>query len=221
MAYRRTARVIQRLNARRDSVVAAARDIASESGLAAVQIVPVAARAGMATGTVYRYFPAKTDLVAAVIGEVITQECAAISVAAAAAPGPLSALAAGIVTFSARIARRRQLIRAVLSQPVDSEIEHLRAAARQALTAEFERLISVAVEGQNLPEQEARLASVAVTGALLDGMTSLDVPAEMDESSARNVAQALTLMALRGLVVVDARARGLVMQVVWPVKDAA
>ena len=115
MAYRRTERVIQRLNARRDSVVAAAHEIAAEVGLDAVQIVPVAARAGIAAGTVYRYFPAKTDLVAALIEGVTAQETAAITRAAAAAPGPLSALAAGIVTFAARAVRQRRLIWAVLA----------------------------------------------------------------------------------------------------------
>ena len=62
MAYRRTERVLQHLAARHDAIVAAARTIASEEGLAAVQIVPVAQRAGIAAGTVYRYFQAKTDL---------------------------------------------------------------------------------------------------------------------------------------------------------------
>ena len=38
--------------------------------MAAVQIAPVAARAGIAAGTVYRYFPAKIDLVAALIEEI-------------------------------------------------------------------------------------------------------------------------------------------------------
>ena len=33
--------------------------------MGAVQIAPVAERAGIAAGTVYRYFPAKTDLVTA------------------------------------------------------------------------------------------------------------------------------------------------------------
>src|SRR4030042_7146178 len=100
MRYRRTERVVQRLNARRDSVVDAAHEIAAEAGLAAVQIVPVAARAGIAAGTVYRYFPAKTDLVAALIDGVIAKETAVIKRAAAAAPGPLSALSAGIITLS-------------------------------------------------------------------------------------------------------------------------
>jgi len=102
MPYRRTENVARRLAARHDAIIAAARQIASEGGMAAVQIVPVAARAGIAAGTVYRYFPAKTDLVAAVLAEIAEREIGALRRAADAAPGPLSALSAAIMTFAAR-----------------------------------------------------------------------------------------------------------------------
>ena len=102
MAYRRTERVIARLAARQEAIIAAARALAAESGMAAVQIVPVAERAGIAAGTVYRYFPSKDDLVAALVGATAEREIAAIRGAAAAAPGPLSALAAAIMAFAAQ-----------------------------------------------------------------------------------------------------------------------
>ena len=70
--------------------------------MAAVQIAPVAERAGIAAGTVYRYFPGKTELVAALVESVAEREIAALRRAADAAPGPLSALAAAIATFAAR-----------------------------------------------------------------------------------------------------------------------
>src|SRR5258708_18915880 len=68
MAYRRTERETARLAARYEAIIEAARALASERGLGAVQVVPVAERAGIAAGTVYRYFPSKDDLVAAVVG---------------------------------------------------------------------------------------------------------------------------------------------------------
>jgi len=215
MAYRRTERVIQRLNARRDSVVAAAREIAGENGLDAVQIVPVAARAGIAAGTVYRYFPSKHDLVAALIEGITAQETAAIRQAAAAAPGPLSSLAAGIVTFAGRISERRRLAWAVFAQPVDREIEGLRLACHKSLVAELERLIAGAA-GEHLPEQDAALAAVSVFGGLLAGLIGPLASAATDGKNMRETVQILSLMALRALGVVDARARGLVVQAAWP-----
>src|SRR5258708_8205011 len=93
MAYRRTERETARLGARYEAIIEAARALASESGLGAVQVVPVAERVGIAAGTVYRYFPSKDDLVAAVVSATAEREVAAIRAAAAGAPGTLSGLA--------------------------------------------------------------------------------------------------------------------------------
>src|SRR3954468_12899943 len=100
MAYRRTQNVLWRLAARQEAIVAAARIAAAEGGMGAVQIVPVAERAGIAAGTVYRYFPSKTELIAKLVGVVSEREIGAMRRAADAAPGPLSALAAAIATFA-------------------------------------------------------------------------------------------------------------------------
>src|SRR6202167_1023014 len=137
MPYRRTENVARRLAARRDSIVVAARQVASESGMAAFQIAAVAARAGIATGTVYRYFPAKTELVAAVLTEITEREICALQRAAATAPGPLSALAAAIMTFAARALRDRRLLFAAIAEPIDADLDVVRAAFRNALAAEF------------------------------------------------------------------------------------
>ena len=56
--------------------------------MAAVQMAPVAARAGIAAGTVYRYFPAKTDLVAALVAAFSARELAALEAVAARARAP-------------------------------------------------------------------------------------------------------------------------------------
>ena len=215
MAYRRTERVLQHLAARRDAIVAAARMIASEQGLGAVQIVPVAARAGIAAGTVYRYFPAKNDLVQALIEAVSARELAAFRKAADAAPGPLSALAAGLVTFAARALRHRRLAWAVSAEPVDAAVDALRLAARRALAAELEARIRAAIAGGHLPEQDAAAAAGALVGLLSEGLIGPLAP-PADAAKARDNVQAITLLALRALGVVDARARGLVVQAALP-----
>ena len=70
MAYRRTESVARRLAEREQSIVDAAREAAVQGGMHAVQIARVADAAGIAAGTVYRYFPAKTDLVTELISAV-------------------------------------------------------------------------------------------------------------------------------------------------------
>ena len=117
MVYRQTERVVRKLAARREAILAAAYDTVAQKGIAALQIVPVAERAGIAAGTVYRYFPCKADLVAAVVAELSAEEIAAIEQAAAAAPGPLSALAAGIGTFAMRAMTKRRLLLTLMTRP--------------------------------------------------------------------------------------------------------
>ncbi len=172
MPYRQTENVVRKLAARHEAILAAACDAASAGGMAAVQIAPVAERAGIAAGTVYRYFPSKTELVAALVAELAAREIGALARAAAAAPGPLG---------------------------------------------ELERLIRVALEGGHLPDQDAALAAPALLGALIEGLIGPLAPvADNDPAKARARVQALTLFALRGLGVVDARARGLVVQTAMP-----
>jgi AcrR family transcriptional regulator len=217
MAYRRTENVVRRLAARQDAIVAAARDAAGEGGMMAVQIAPVAARAGIAAGTVYRYFPGKTDLVGALIASVSEREIEMVRRAADAAPGPLSALAAALTTFAARALRRRKLAWAVIAEPVDPEVEAVRLRYRKELTAEIETRIRAAIDGAHLPEPDASLSAPAVVGALLEGLVGPLAPDVSDDPArAKEAVQALTLIALRGLGVVDARARGLVVQTAMP-----
>ena len=117
MPYRRTPDIARKQAARHQAILAAARAAASEGGMAAVQVASVAERAGIATGTVYRYFPSKAELVTALIGVMAEREVAAIRNAGVAAPGPLSALAAAIATFAARALRQRKLAWAMLAEP--------------------------------------------------------------------------------------------------------
>src|SRR5580692_8672677 len=129
MPYRRTENVARRLAARHGAIIAAARDAASDGGMAAVQIAPVAQRAGIAAGTVYRYFPGKIDLVAALLTEISEREIGAVR-AADVAPGPLSALSAAIMTFATRALRHRRLAYAAIAEPVEAELDTARLAFR-------------------------------------------------------------------------------------------
>jgi AcrR family transcriptional regulator len=221
VAYRRTERVKQRLAARHEAIVDAAAALAGEQGMSAVQIAPVAERADIAAGTVYRYFQSKTDLVAAVVTAVSERELAAMRRAGDAAPGPLSALAATIVTFGARALEARKLAWAVIAEPVDAEIDQLRLAYRKALAAEIETRLRAAIAGGRVADQDAAVAAPALIGALLEGLIG-PLAAEVgdDPVRAREAVQTLTLLALRAVGVADARARGLVVQTALPATAA-
>jgi AcrR family transcriptional regulator len=210
MPYRRTENVARRLAARHAAIIAAARQAASEGGMAAVQIVPVALKAGIAAGTVYRYFPGKTDLVTALLVQISEGEVLALRRAAAAAPGPLSALSAAIMTFASRALRHRRLAFAAIAEPVDAELDAARLVLRGALAAEFASLIAAAVVGKHLPEQDVALSAVALIGLVVEGLIGPLAPEAAGHE--RETVQSLALIALRALGVADARARGLVVQ---------
>jgi len=217
MPYRRTENVERRLAARRDGIIAAARAAACEGGMAAVQIVPVAALAGIAAGTVYRYFPGKTELVAAVLAQIRDSEVAALKQAAVRAPGPLSALAATIMTFAARAMTERRLMFAAIAEPVDAELDRERLILRQALADEFSARIGAAVAGGHLPAQDAALSGAAVLGLLVESLIGPLAPDAIGRE--REAVQTAALVGLRALGVADARARGLVVQTALPSVD--
>lgn len=210
MAYRRTERVMSRLAARHRDIVAAARALASENGIAAVQIVPVALRAGIASGTVYRYFPSKDHLVSALVDAVAEDELAAVRDAAAAAPGPLSALAAAILTLAARMLAERRLAWAMFVETAEGDARRL--TFRRDLAAQLEALIHAAVTAGHLPQQDGLFAARAVLGAVLEGLIGPLAPATEEIEAQRSAAQMLALLAMRTVGVPDARARGLVVQ---------
>jgi len=213
MPYRRTENVRRKLAARHDAILTAARELASEGGIAAVQVAPVAERAGIAAGTVYRYFPSKTALVAELVAALAQSEIAALSKAADAAPGPLSALAAAVATFGARALADRRLAFALIAEPVDRDVDDARVKYRKALSGAFEARIRAALAGGHLPDQDAGAAAPALVGALIEGLIGPLAPQNGDDPAKRRAAvQMLTLFALRALGVVDARARGLVVQ---------
>jgi AcrR family transcriptional regulator len=217
MPYRRTQNVIRRQAVRQTRIVEAAREAAAEGGMAAVQIAAVAGRAEIATGTVYRYFPSKTDLVTALVRAISDTEMAAVRTAAKAAPGPVSALAASIATFAARALRNRRLAWAVIAEPVDADIEQARFAFRKALADELQSRIAAAMKAGHLPQQDVELSSSALVGALLEGLLGPLAPDASDNPArTREAVQTLTLLSLRALGVNDARARGLVVQVALP-----
>ncbi|MFN5682948.1 MAG: TetR/AcrR family transcriptional regulator, partial [Bradyrhizobium sp.] len=68
--------------------------------------------------------------------------------------------------------------------------------------------------------QDTQLAATALLGALHEALVGPLAPDHLDDpAKLRDTVQAVTLLALRAVGVMDARARGLVVQAVLPVKS--
>ena len=207
MVYRRTHQVVKRLAARRSAILAAARDAAAEAGMA------------VAAGTVYRYFPSKADLISELIADVSRDELAAIRRAADAAPGPSSALAAAVATVAVHVLSQRKLAWGILAEPVDVDVTASRLASRREISGEMATRIDAAVRAGHLPAQDTALAATALLGALHESLVGPLAPENLeDPAKLRDAVQTVTLLALRAVGVLDARARGLVVQATVPAR---
>jgi AcrR family transcriptional regulator len=168
MPYRPTERTEAKRAATRERVVAAARELIARGGYREAQVAAVAARAGVATGTVYRHFPSKAELFAEVFRRVSQREVDAARAAAVAADGDgaTAALRAAIETFARRALRARRQAWALLAEPVDPAVEAERLAFRRAHAEHFAAILRAGIAAGELPAQNSDLAAAALVGAL-------------------------------------------------------
>jgi AcrR family transcriptional regulator len=171
MPYRPTERTEARRAAARDAIVAAARELIARGGYREAQVAAVAARAGVATGTVYRHFPSKAELFAEVFRQVSAREVEAARAAAdRAATGAAARLAAAIEAFARRALRARRQAYALLAEPVDPAVEAERLRFRRAHAEHFAAIVADGVDAGELPPQNADLAGAALVGALAEAL---------------------------------------------------
>jgi AcrR family transcriptional regulator len=170
MPYRPTQRTEARRAAAREQIVTAARELIARGGYREAQVAAVAARAGVATGTVYRHFPSKAELFAEVFRRVSAREVDATRAAAADAAGATSRLAAAIEAFARRALRARRQAYALLAEPVDPAVEAERLRFRRAHAEHFAAIVADGIAARELPPQNAELAGAALVGALAEAL---------------------------------------------------
>jgi AcrR family transcriptional regulator len=167
VAYRPTERTESRKAEVRGRIVAAARELIAHGGYAEAQVAAVAAKAGVATGTVYRHFPSKADLFAEVFRNASQHEVDAVVAAAADTRGSAAArIAAAVETFARRALRGRRLAWALIAEPVDPAVEAERLAFRRAYRDAFAGVIEAGVASGELPPQDPATSAAALVGAI-------------------------------------------------------
>jgi AcrR family transcriptional regulator len=165
VAYRRTPAIQARIDAQRDSVVAAAAALLAEEGYAGCSMAAVAARAGVASGTVYKHFAGKVDLVAEVFRSIVTHEVDVVRRAATAGPA-LDRVTAVIETFAGRALKYPRRAYVLLVEPVDPVIDELRLEFRWAFRDVIAEAITRGVADGELPPQTAPVVAAALVGAI-------------------------------------------------------
>ncbi|MGA4786163.1 MULTISPECIES: TetR/AcrR family transcriptional regulator [Nocardia] len=194
MAYRRTPAVQARLDAQSRAIVHAAMKVLSEQGFGGLSMATVAAEAGVATGTVYKSFSGKAELVTAVFRDVVTREVAAVAQAGAEG-GVVERVTAAVETFAGRALKNPKLAYVLLAEPVDASVDTERLRFRRAFAETFESAIADGVGAGQLPPQDPRTAATALVGAI--GEVLVGPLAEQLQSE--SVVPELVAFALRAL----------------------
>lgn len=155
-----------RLSASRERILSAALELVAEHGYAGCSVAAVADRAGVATGSVYRHFPAKADLVAEVFRTVSRREADALARAASLETGARSRIAAMIETFAGRALLSPRLAYALLAEPADPVVDAERLVFRRINHATFARVITEGIAAGELPAQDVEVSATALVGAI-------------------------------------------------------
>jgi AcrR family transcriptional regulator len=170
MAYRRTERVQEQLQDKRDRILQAVRAVVAEVGFRGAQVAMVAEAAEVATGTVYRHFPSKGELFAEALALNASHEVDVVA-AVAKSGGPAAArLADALRVFALRAVRARRLAYAMIAEPAEPEVDAARLTYRRAFAEVFETLIEDGIANGEFPPQNARAAAACVMGALNEGL---------------------------------------------------
>jgi AcrR family transcriptional regulator len=146
----------------REAIVEAARAVFAEQGLDA-PLDEIAKRAGTGNATLYRRFPTRGDLVAAVFAERMAEHVAAVE-AGLADDDPWNGFASYIQAVGAMQARDRGIADLVTMNVSAPEIEELRAHAYDGLVRLVARAHEAGVLRSDFTDQDVVLLLMANAG---------------------------------------------------------
>jgi AcrR family transcriptional regulator len=199
MAYRRTERVEEQLQDKRNRILQAVRQVVSEVGFHGAQVTTVAEAAGVATGTVYRYFPSKGELFAEALALNAQHEFDVVAAVAQADGSAASRLADALRVFADRAVRARRLAWAMIAEPAEPEVDSARLTYRRAFAEVFERLIRAGISSGEFPAQNAAASAACVMGALSEGLIGPLAPEAPDLADNRALVEAIVCFCLQAV----------------------
>lgn len=161
----------------RERLLGAAREQVEEDGYALASVAAIAARAGLATGGLYRHFPSKAALFVEVFREageaVLAQMLAAQSHHVALA----DRLDAVVSTFAESAMANRRLAWALVYEPVEPLVDAERLAYRRRYRDHMAALLASGIAVGEIPEQDPDLAAAALVGAIAEALVGPLSPA--------------------------------------------
>ncbi len=151
----------------RERLLKAAQAVIARDGYAAVSVISVAEQAHVASGTLYRHFASKDDLLVEVFRTVGAREERAMRAAAAGlAPeaGAIARLEEMLVTFARRALRNPRLAWALLAEPVAPRVDAERLAYRVRYAGTVADLLRDGVAAGEIGGLDADFTAAAIVG---------------------------------------------------------
>lgn len=168
MVYRATAKTEASKARQRQAIIKSARALVAKGGFAAVSVQAVAARAGVATGSVYRHFDSKAELCAEIFRQATQREVDVVGETAR-QPGPATdRLVAVAEAFCQRAIKGRVQAYALIAEPVDPAVDAERIKYREAYGNIFRQLIEDGMAQGVFPAQDSSVGAAALVGALAE-----------------------------------------------------
>lgn len=201
MVYRQTENATKRLADKRARILTAARDLVADGGWPAAQVDHVAAKAGVATGSVYSHWSSKAELCAEIVATVSAREVGIVKAVADADGSPVERLEAAIRTFAGRALRGRRLAYALIAEPVDPEVETVRLDYRAQLARCFEGILREGIMRGVFPRLDPAVAAACIVGAFMEALVGPLAPAKGTGPRAdRHLIEQITQFCLRASV---------------------
>ncbi|MGI8713997.1 MAG: TetR/AcrR family transcriptional regulator [Solirubrobacteraceae bacterium] len=170
----------------RERLLAAARELIEEGGYGAASVIAIAARAGVASGTLYRHFASKEELFVEVFRAVCSGEERAMRAAVAEADGELPSgsaqwLETVLATFARRALRNPRLAWALIAEPVDPRVDSERRAYRARYAAVIAEGLRAGIASGELPDQAVELTAAALVGGCGEALVGPLAPLAPDD----------------------------------------
>ncbi|OIQ44263.1 MAG: hypothetical protein BM558_08595 [Roseobacter sp. MedPE-SW] len=170
MAYRETKKTRKHKEQVHKQILSVARAAVAEGGFAAVQMSSVAAAAGLATGTLYRHFPSKAELLAEVFRRVTKREVQVMTEIAGSDGAAPSRLGDAVEVFARRALQSPVLAYALIFEPVDTLVDDERLAFRRSYAVVLGRIIDDGIKSGTFPAQNTSVVANCIVGALAEAL---------------------------------------------------
>lgn len=154
----------------RHRILKAGLRLVRDGGFRELQISNVAAAAGIATGTVYLYFPSKSELCAEVFRFASRHEIAVLQEIADSDGSAGERLRGAVRAFVRRALEGARLAYALIAEPVDPAVEAERIEARIAYRGIFARILAEGVAAGEFAPQDLEIGAACLVGLLTESM---------------------------------------------------